>query len=159
MKILVATLLIVSNSLLVGCAGTSATVKSEYRLVQGEKVKLQLSTPSTASEEGVSIFRDRLTSQLSSRGLLAGASDGSNRTLEVTVNNYYMRHGAARAMVGIMAGTDNIQSTIKVKDQATGKALSEFTVESKNPTAWGTARGLIEEHADEIVATLTGAKR
>jgi hypothetical protein len=46
MKILVATLLIVSNSLLVGCAGTSTTVKSEYRLVQGEKVKLQLSTPS-----------------------------------------------------------------------------------------------------------------
>jgi hypothetical protein len=62
-------------------------------------------------------------------------------------------------MVGVMAGTDNIKSTIKVKDQETGKALSEFTVESKNPTAWGTARGLIEQHADEIVATLTRAKR
>jgi len=159
MKILVATLLLVSHALLVGCAGTSATVNSEYRLAQGEKVKLQLSTPSTASEEGATIFRDRLTAQLVGRGLLAGASDGSSKTLEVTMNNYYMRHGAARAMVGIMAGADNIQSTVKVKDQATGKALSEFTVESKNPTAWGTSRGLIEEHADEIVATLAGAKR
>jgi hypothetical protein len=154
---LIATLLLVAQSLLVGC-GTSAVVTSDYRLAQGEKVKLQLSTPPAASEEGVTIFRERLRAQLVGKGLLADPNDASGKTLEVTVNNYSMRHGAARAMVGIMAGSDNIQSTVKVKD-GTGKALSEFTVESKNSTAWGTSRGLIEEHADEIVATLSGTKR
>jgi hypothetical protein len=38
-----------------------------------------------------------------------------------------------------------------VKDAKTGTALSKFSVESKNPTAWGTSRGMIEEHADKIV--------
>ncbi|MCD2339263.1 hypothetical protein LRH25_02795 [Ideonella azotifigens] len=58
-----------------------------------------------------------------------------------------------------MAGSDNIQSTVRLKDTATGKVLSEFKVESKNPTALFTSRGLIEEHADKIVATLRGEKR
>lgn len=158
MRNLVASILLASVASLVGCAGTSAIVQSEYRLAQGEKVKLQLSTPPTASEEGMAILRERLTTQLSSNALLAGGSDASNRTVEVIVTNYYMRHGAARAMVGIMAGSDNIQSTVKIKDSSTGNVLSEFTVQSKNPTAWGTSKGLIEEHADKIVATLKGAK-
>ena len=157
MRAIVALVVVVSSLLLVGC-GTSAVVKSEYRLAQTEKVKLQLSTPSTASQEGVTIFRERLNNQLSNKGLLAAADDGSSKILEVTVTNYTMRAGAARAMLGIMAGSDTIQSTIKVKDQATGGVLAEFTVESKNSTAWGTSRGLIEEHADEIVATLMGKK-
>ena len=159
MRTLIAAILIASSALLAGCAGTSAIVQSEYRLAQGEKLKLQLSTPSTASEEGMAILRERLTTQLSSSALLAGASDVSSRIAEVTVTNYYMRHGATRATVGIMAGADNIQSTVKVKDPATGKVLSEFTAESKNPTAWGTSKGLIEEHADKIVGTLKSAKR
>jgi len=65
-----------------------------------------------------------------------------------------MRHGAARATAGIFAGVDNVQSTVKVKDTKTGKYLSEFTVQSKNPSSWGSAKGLIQDHADEIVKTL-----
>ena len=157
MRIVIAAVLLVSQSLLVGC-GTTANVTTEHRLAQGEQVKLQISTPPAASEEGATIFRERLRSQLLGKGLLANPNDASSKTLEVTVDNYTMRHGASRAMLGIMAGSDSIQSTVRVRDQA-GKALSEFTVESKNSTAWGTSRGLIEEHADEIVATVTGTKR
>lgn len=147
-----------SISLLAGCAGTSAIVQSEYHIAQGEKLKLQLSTPLKANENGMTILRERLTTQLSSNALLAGGGDASSKTIDVNVTNYYMRHGAARALAGIMAGTDNIQSTVKVKDTATGKSLSEFTVESKNPSAWGTSKALIEEHADKIVEMLKGAK-
>ena len=43
-------------------------------------------------------------------------------------------------------------------DQANANAVSEFVVESKNPTAWGTSRGMIEDHADKIVETLTNGK-
>lgn len=152
-------ILIITSSFLFGCAGTSAVVQSEYRLAQGEKLKLQLTAPPTASTEGVAILRERLIEQLTNSGLLAAATDATARTIEVTVTNYYMRHGATRAMVGVMAGADNIQSKVKLKDQASGKVLSEFTVKSKNPSAWGTSRGLIEEHADKIVETLQTTKR
>src|SRR5476649_1429324 len=108
---LLLSLIIVACTLLTGCAGTAARVQTDYRLAQGEKVKLQLTAPPTATEEGLQILRDRLTTQLSNNGLLAPTSDGSARTLEVVVTNYSLRHGAARAMLGIMAGTDNLQST------------------------------------------------
>ena len=158
MRAITALVGVVYSLLLVGC-GTSAVVKSEYRLSQDEKLKLQLSTPATASKEGVAIFRERLSSQLAAKGLLASADDVSSRILDVTVTTYTMRDGATRVMLGIMAGSDNIQSTVQIKDQSSGKILAEFAVESKNSTAWGTSRGLIEEHADEIVATLMGTKR
>lgn len=158
MKNALAIFLVASAALLGGCAGTSATIQSEYRVAPGEKLKLQLNTPPTASEEGVGILRERLNSQLDANGLLAASGAGTNRAIEVNVTNYYMRHGAARALVGIMAGSDNIQSTVKIKDLASGKVLSEFKVESKNPSAWGSSKGLIQNHADKIVATLKGAK-
>ena len=158
MKNVLAAILVASAALLGGCAGTAAIVQSEYRLAQGEKLKLQLNTPPDASEEGMAIMRERLTSQLTANGMLAAMSDASNRAVEVNVTNYYMRHGATRFFAGGFAGADNIQSTVKVKDMTNGKVLSEFKVESKNPTAWGTSKGLIEDHADKIVAILMGAK-
>lgn len=143
--------LVAAWTALAGCAGTGATVRSRYELAQGEKLSLQLVTPPTATQEGAKILRERLTAQLAQNNVLAlGAS---TRTLEVTVTNYRIRHGATRAMVGIMAGADNVQSSVKLKD-ADGKVLSDFSVESKNPTAWGTTKGLLEEHADKIVDTL-----
>lgn len=159
MQKLVLTLFVASCMLLTGCAGTAARVQTEYRLGQGEKLKLQLTAPPTATEEGLRILRERLTTQLSNSGLLAQTSDGSARIVEVVVTNYSLRHGAARAMLGILAGTDNLQSSVKIKDQVTGRALSEFVVESTNPSAWGTSQGLLQQHADQIVETLKGGKR
>ena len=156
---LLISLFIAASTLLTGCAGTAARIQTDYRLARGEKVKLQLSAPPTATEEGLQILRDRLTMQLSNSDLLAQTSDGSARTLQVVVTNYSLRHGAARAMLGILAGTDNLQSTVTMKDQTTSRTLSEFAVVSKNPTALGTSRALIEEHADTIVETLKGGKR
>lgn len=162
MKKIIAVLLITASALMTGCAGTSSTMKKAYSLPQGEKLKLDISTTGDAtkdvSDQGMSIFKDRLIEQLTASNLLAGDTDASNKTIEVVVTNYYMRHGATRATVGIFAGADNVQSTVKVKNTKTGEYLSEFTVESKNPTAWGTAHGMIQDHADEIVATLKKSK-
>lgn len=145
--------------LLGGCAGTSAAIKSPYRMVPGEQLTLQLAVPAGASAEGMSILRERLNSRLAASGLLAPSSASGQRTLDVTVTRYEMRHGAARALVGVLAGSDDIRSTVRVKDAGTGAVLSEFDVHSTNPTAVGTSRGLIEEHADKIVAVLKGAER
>lgn len=147
---------IVATFLLSGCS-TTATIKSDVQLAASDKVQLSLITPPTMSEEGAAILRARLTTQLASRGLLA--TGAGVKTVEVQVTNYYMRHGAARALAGIFAGVDNVKSTVRVKDNATGRVVSEFTVESDNASAWGTSRGMIEDHADKVVDSLQGKGR
>jgi hypothetical protein len=159
MRKLLAALLLASTTALIGCAGTSAMVRSEYKLSQGEKVTYMLTAPEDMAEEARGIFRARLTEKLTSGGLLSGASDTDARELDIQVTNYRMRHGAARALLGILAGSDNMQSMIGIKNKTTGAVLSEYEIESKNPSAWGTSKGMIEDHADRIVDTLAGAKK
>jgi len=158
MRKLIISFLITSALFITGCS-TTARVQSDYKLVAGEKLDLKVSAPPSATQEALQIFNARLTSQLSNSGLLAGPSDSSVLVLDVEVTNYSMRHGAARAMLGILAGSDNIQSTVRIKDRSNGAVLSQFTVESSNSTAWGTSRGTIEDHADKIVETLRSGKK
>ena len=158
MQKLLLSLLIVSATLFAGCS-TSAKIQSEYKLPQGEKFSFRVTAPTDINAEARQIFDASLTSQLSGSGLLAGSSDVNARSLEIAVRNYNMRHGAARALLGILAGSDNMQSTVKVKDKGTGAVLSEFSVESKNSTAWGTSKGMIEDQADKIVDTLKSGKK
>lgn len=154
---LAVSLLVTSALLITGCS-TSAHIKSSYKLVADEKLELKVSAPPSATQEALQIFNDRLRSQLSNNRLLAASDDSSVRILDVEVNKYTMRHGASRAMLGILAGTDTIQSTVRIVDRSNGAVLSEFTVESGNATAWGTSRGLIEDHADKIIESLIKGK-
>ncbi|MEP6823313.1 MAG: DUF4410 domain-containing protein [Ramlibacter sp.] len=158
MQKLLLSLLIVSATLVAGCT-TSARVQSEYKLPQGEKFSFQVTAPTNVSAEARQIFDERLRGQLAGGSLLAGSSDVNARSLEIAVTTYNMRHGAARALLGILAGSDDMQSTVKVRDRGTGAVLSEFSVESRNSTAWGTSKGMIEDQADKIVETLKGGKK
>ena len=146
--------LVVSCLLIAGCAGTTMRVQTEYRPVAGEKFGYEIVNMAKMSEEALVIMRLRLDGELANKGLLATGPQESGRKVEIVVTNYYMRHGAARSLVGVMAGADNITSTVKVKDGKTNAVLGEFVVESKNPTALGTSRGLVEGHADLIVRYL-----
>jgi hypothetical protein len=110
-----------------------------YDIVNGSKV----------SEKGMSIFKNRIESQLKQKRLY---KENSNIVIEITFDNYYMRPGAARALIGVMAGVDNITTTVVIKDN--NKIVGEFRVISKNATAWGSANSLIEQHADKIIAYL-----
>ena len=103
------------------------------------------------SEEGKSIFKNRLESMLKQKSLY---KENSNKVIEITFNNYYVRPGAARAMVGVMAGVDNITSTVVIKEKDNDKIVGEFRVISKNATALSSAGNLIEQHADKIIAYL-----
>jgi len=60
-----------------------------------------------------------------------------------------MRDGAARALAGIFAGADNINTTVLIKNN--DATVGEYVVESSNASAWGTSRGSIEKHIDKIV--------
>jgi hypothetical protein len=134
-----------------GCAGTSLNVQKAYAPGAGEKYSYTVNPKVEVPAEALDILKARLQSQLADR------TDPAGRKVEIAITNYYMRHGAARALVGIMAGADNMLSVVTVRDAA-GAVVGEFAVESKNPSAWGTSRGMIEEHADKIAAYLKSGK-
>ncbi|MBB1060438.1 DUF4410 domain-containing protein [Marilutibacter spongiae] len=107
-----------------------------------------------ASVEGLAMLRESLDEHLQAAGRLAATPEGPAIPVEITITNYYMRHGGARFMVGIMAGRDSLRSRVRVFD-GEGKQIGAFEVESTNATAWGTTGGMIDKHAEEIVAKLT----
>lgn len=142
---LVVTLLVVA-----GCAGTGMKVQTAYTPTPGASITYTVDPKVEMSTEAMGIFKQRLESQFGTSGLLAAGKPPA-RSVEIVITNYYMRHGATRALVGILAGADNMQSSITVRDTKTKAVIGQFAVESTNPTAMFTSRGMIEEHADKIV--------
>ena len=138
---------IVASVLMAGCAGTKLSVQAPYRPDTASKLSYVITPKVAVSEEALGILRQRLDIQLNAEGLLG---PNPTRQVEISIVNYYMRHGAARALVGVMAGADNMQSTVTIRDTQTQAVLGEFKVESNNATAMGTSRAMIEEHADKI---------
>ena len=149
---------VLASLLLGGCAGTALRVQSAYQPASGDKLTYVVVPKVELSDEALSILRQELDSQLRGSGLLAANPAEARKSVEISITNYYMRHGATRAMVGIMAGADNMQSSVQVKDRRTQAVVGEFAVESKNTTAWGTSRGLIVDHANKIVEYLRSGR-
>jgi hypothetical protein len=144
------------SMLLAGC-GTSSQVKSDYARASSDRFTYEVVNTDGMSDEGLSILKARIEALLAERGQRAAGTEVDAKKVTIEITNYYMRHGATRAMVGIMAGRDNIESDVRILD-ASGKVLGQIDVSSFNSTAWGTSRGLIEGHAEEIVEFATGAK-
>ncbi|GAB3388267.1 DUF4410 domain-containing protein [Lysobacter fragariae] len=143
-------LLALSSALLLsGCIGTSSNVRSAYAPAQGDRFTYTLDNYGGMTPEARAIFEPRLQQKLGS--LLVAGEDASAKRINIRVTYYRMRNGAARFMVGIMAGRDRIQSEVSIV-APDGKVLGTMSVDSSNSTAMGTSRGLIEGHADEIAA-------
>lgn len=138
--------------LFAGCAGTSLNVLKPLEPGTSGKFTYQLTPKVDVSAEALTIMNERLRSQLAES--LELSPNQSTKKVEITITKYRMRHGAARALVGIMAGTDNIASRVTVTDAVSGTILADYIVNSLNDSAWGTSRGLIEEHIDKVVAYL-----
>lgn len=134
--------------------GTSSQVTQRHASVPGQQFTYTIENPGGMSAENLATLRAELDRQLRAAGALAATPQGAQR-VTVTIREYRMRHGAARALVGVMAGKDTIRSTVTVKDAA-GKVVGSSEVDSGNATAWGTTGGLVEGHASEIVAFLRG---
>lgn len=134
--------------LLAGCIGTSSTVARPNASAVGSKLWYTVDNPGGMTPEGMQVLRARLDE----RFVAVRTADGTQGAVhvKVTVTAYRMRHGAARALVGIMAGKDTVLSTVQVLDPATGQELGRINVESGNATAVGSAGGLLSGHADEI---------
>ena len=142
-------------TLALAACGTSSQVVQRYAAAPGEQFAYSIDNPGGMSAENLATLRAELDRQLSAAGALAAGQAGATRRVAIRIHEYRMRHGASRALVGIMAGKDTIRSTVTVSD-ASGKVLGSSEIDSGNATAWGTTGGLVEGHASEIVAFLRG---
>lgn len=104
-------------------------------------------------QEGIDRLDRLIQGRLLQAGLVAGIGQPSSGRVQVDLTHYYVRSNGARFWAGIMAGRDKIVSEVDVFDEA-GKQVGSFEVETTNLSAWGTTEGLMEKHADEIVARL-----
>ena len=144
---------------MIGCYGTNLKINQKYMYASSDTFSYEIIEEAKVSEEGMAIFKIRLESNLNALKLISEEKGTSNKLIEITFNNYYMRHGAARSLVGVMAGVDNITSTVLIKDKDSGTIVGEFQVVSENPTAVMTARALIEDHADRIANYIKTGKK
>lgn len=142
---------------LVAC-GTSGQVRQSYASTSSDRFTYEIVNTGGMTDEALGIFRKQLDASLTATGKLATGAGAGIKQVKIDIRTYRMRHGATRAMVGIMAGRDSIESTVVVTDDK-GQVLGQIDIDSKNSTAWGTSGGLIEGHAEEIAAFVTGTKR
>lgn len=92
-------------------------------------------------------------------GLMASGAkvDRKSGTLAVEVNfvSYNMRGDVARVLGGVFAGTDYIQSEVKIRDLNNSEVVGNFTVETRNITIFGSESGYVDEHAKKISSALS----
>ena len=125
----------------------------EYKIYQSATID----ESSLISQDGLEILRSRIEQQLRAKGRLANKPADAQEKVEINITRYKMRSDTERILLGILAGTDNMRSTIIIKDKKLNKIISEFKIKSSNSSAWGTSRGMIEDHADKIVNYLAGS--
>lgn len=138
---------------LLSACSTTSRVHQAHSGLQGKSFEYTFTNRGGDNEEGIAELNRVVQNQLYTSGLINNGTAAGK--IELTLTHYYMRHGAARALVGIMAGRDKVISHVRVLDAA-GSQMAAFEVETTNSTAWGTTGGLHEKHAQEIVKRLKG---
>lgn len=141
-------LILAAALLLSGCIGTKGTAVRPNEAPADATYWYSIDPSGGITPEGLTVLKARLDERFA--GVRAADQAPGALQVRITVVSYRMRHGAARALVGIMAGTDHVHSRVELVDPATGRVLGALTVESKNQTAMGSAGGLLRGHADEI---------
>lgn len=142
--------LIAAGALALAACSTTSTVQQPRATpaVAGEKYSYTFVNKAGTEGGDPSALDAAIRTRMQAAGVLG--TGGSATPVTVTLVDFRMRHGAARALVGVMAGKDRIHSKVTVGGGGS------FDVETSNITAWGTSGGLMEKHADEIIARLKG---
>jgi hypothetical protein len=139
-------------SLTLAACTTTSTVHQQPELSSNQAYAYAFENNGGDDAEGIAELDRMIQGRLRQSGLLA-AGQAPGGKIDVELTHYYVRSNAARFWAGIMAGRDKIISQVTVHD-AGGQEIGSFKVETTNITAWGTKGGLMERHADEIVARL-----
>jgi hypothetical protein len=137
--------------LFLAACSTTSTVHQSHARSAGQVYEYSFANEGGDDHEGVAKLNTVIQTHLRDAGLLAtGSAEGK---IEVVLKHYYVRSNGARFWAGIMAGRDKIISHIRVVG-ADGSQAGSFEVETTNTSAWGTTEGLMQKHAEEIVARL-----
>jgi len=147
-------------ALLLLCAcSTGLNVRTAYEPVTGQSFDVEVIPEAEVSKSALIVIRERLGEALATSAQATESDEGCRRAVTVRVVSYRMRSPGARAGAGIFAGTDRIESVVVVREADSARPLGEFTVKSETGGAWGSATGLLTEHADRIVAYLETGRR
>ena len=141
----------IANSAVSPGGGTKINTLNEFQLTGSEKFSYKLIESNKIPETEKGIFENRLKTKLAEKDIF-GAD--SNLVLEITFDEYYIRDAAARLTVGILAGVDNITTSIVIKDKLNEREFGRFEAISRNATIIGSKNAFIEQHADKIASFL-----
>ncbi len=131
--------------------GTELTTLEEFQPKGMEKFSYELKDWYKIPEIERGVFENKLETTLTEKNIF-GAD--SNLVLEITFEQYFMRDASSRLMGGVLAGIDNITTSVIIKNKENGQVLGRFKAISKNATAWGSKNSLIEQHAEKIASFL-----
>ncbi len=94
--------------------------------------------------------------QLTERSLLNKESGAYQVDIQLT--SYQIQEGAARAFLGVLAGPDKIESTVRVLDNKTEQSVGESNVTTSDGLGSGDLDNLVWMHAEEIASFLAGGQ-
>lgn len=150
---------------LVGCASSTVVKQPLQPSKEATPVATKYSIgkisaqTSDAPEHFLAAVKGHLKLELSKHGLLATEDAIAPYDTVITVNSYRMRSGFSRAMFGVLAGKDGIDSTVTVTDSKTGRVVGESQVSSYNMMAVGGEDDVARMHAQEIAKFLSGSSK
>ena len=77
MKRILTSLVVLSLILLTGCAGTALRPEVAFKPAANQKFTYEIDNKAQMTDEGLTILRERLTSQLTASGIHTASSDGT----------------------------------------------------------------------------------
>lgn len=144
-------------SILFGCASTKSNVSKSYTASDESKLTLVLKKNEEVSipQEQYQLIENQIKGGLSDKGLLAADELDSQHVVTVNLHSFRMREDAARLAAGIMAGCDNINSTVAITEKLTGNLMGSSTISIKECAAWGVAKQVITKYTNGVIEFLS----
>lgn len=151
-------LIVLVAACLAGCATTKSNVSMEYASDEGRllSVSIEKGEDIVIADDQYAYLESSIKNSLSKKNLLAYEGYKPEHIVTVKIHSYRMRDDAARLAVGIMAGCDNIKSTVVVTDAFSKEKLGSSEISISECAAWGVANQVIEKYAQGVVAYLAG---
>jgi hypothetical protein len=147
----------VALSALLGACGSTAVIKQPVATMPTTSSFAVGSLTNAAAKDGdqppehfLRAVQGHLKNSLSKESRLAAQAETSSAVVDVKVVSYRMRSGFSRAMFGVFAGKDGIESEVTIKDAKSGQVLGSSTVSSFNVMAIGGEEDVARMHGEEI---------
>lgn len=142
-----------------GC-GAKTNVVTPYQFDSQSKLNFQLSKNENVEipAEVIDTIQKQIQDGLNEQNLLAANSDEESRIAEIQITSYRMRPDAARLLVGIMAGCDNIKSNVAVIDKRTKEKIGESEITIEECAGWGVSSQVIAAYSKGVIEYLSGKK-